>query len=106
MKSSSSIAMEVERLTHMAGEAAAQGRWDLVGACYREREAAISQAALSSQQIEQLLAVDRQVHDRAVLAKAVLGRLLGQSSSVGRRLKELRRGSGASQPARTIRLEA
>jgi len=94
-------------LASIAKEAAEQGRWDLVGECYREREIAIAGASLVPQETERLLAIDRQIEERALVAQKALASLMHQSSAIRRRLKGLRQGIGAlSADSGTIVFEA
>jgi len=85
----------LERLTSIANEAAEHGRWDLVGECYREREIALADASLVPQETDRLLAIDRQIQERALVAQKALASLIRESSAIRRRLKGLRQGSGA-----------
>lgn len=98
---------ELEGWTLAAARAAEQGQWDRVEACYREREAAMSRVALTQQQIEHLLAVDRRIQAQALVAKTAIAEQLRQSFTTRMRLKGLRAGIG--EPARdsgTLRMKA
>ena len=98
---------ELERVTAAAARAAEQGQWDRVEECYQEREAAMSRVALSREQIERLLAIDRQIQAQALVAKTVLAEQLRQSFDTRLRLKKLRAGIGASWgDAGTLRMKA
>lgn len=87
--------MELERLTLSARDAAEQGRWDLVDEYYRLREAAMQGASIARQDAERMLASDRQVRERALVAKAALAELLREAQAVRLRLGRLRHGAGA-----------
>lgn len=86
---------ELERLTASARDAAEQGRWDLVDECYRLRDIAMQGAPISRQDAERILASDRQVQERALVAKAAVAELLRESQAVRLRLGKLRHGAGA-----------
>jgi hypothetical protein len=86
---------ELERLTVSARDAAEQGLWDLVDECYRMREAAMQSASIARQDAERMLASDRQVQERALVAKTALTELLRESQTVRLRLGRLRYGAGA-----------
>ena len=86
---------ELERLTVSARDAAEQGRWDLVDECYRLRDIAMQSASIPRQDAERMLASDRQVQERALVAKAAVAELLRESQAVRLRLSRLRHGAGA-----------
>jgi hypothetical protein len=86
---------ELERLTVSARDAAEQGRWDFVDECYRMRDAAMQGATITQQDVERMLASDRQVRERALVAKAALAELLRESQAVRLRLSRLRHGAEA-----------
>ena len=86
---------ELERLTVSARDAAEQGRWDLVDECYRLRDIAMQSASIPRQDAERMLASDRQVQERALVAKAAVAELLRKSQAVRLRLSRLRHGAGA-----------
>jgi hypothetical protein len=88
---------EVEEWTLAAGGAAERGQWDRVEECYHEREAAMSRAVLSHDQIERMLAVDRRVQAQVLVAKAALAEQLRQSFATRMRLKGLRSGIGVPE---------
>ena len=88
---------ELEGWTLAAVQAAERGQWDRVEECYQEREAAMSRAVLSHDQIEGLLAVDRRIQAQALVAKAALAEQLRQSFATRMRLKGLRVGIGSSE---------
>jgi hypothetical protein len=88
-------AAELERLTVSARDAAEQGRWDLVDECYRMREAAMQGASIAREDAERMLASDRQIQERALVAKTALAELLRESQAVRSRLGRLRYGAGA-----------
>ena len=67
----SSIARELFRLTLAAKEAADQGRWDLVEACYAQRGEQLEWAVLSTSELGRLTRLD--------------GRLCNGSGSLNRR---------------------
>jgi len=81
---------ELERLTVFARNAAEQGRWDLVEECYRMREAVMQGVSIAQQDAERMLASDRQVRERAIVAKAAVAELLRESQAVRLRLSRLR----------------
>jgi len=81
---------ELERLTVFARDAAEQGRWDLVEECYRMREAVMQGVSIAQQDAERMLASDRQVQERAFVAKAAAAELLRESQAVRLRLSRLR----------------
>ena len=81
---------ELDRLTLFAREAAEQGRWDLVDECYRARGAAMQGASLMPQDAERMLAIDRQIQEQAITAKAALAELLREAFAVRLRLVKLR----------------
>lgn len=85
---------ELERLTVSARDAAEQGRWDLVDEWYQARGAAMQGASISPQDAERMLAMDREVRERALTAKAALAALLSESLAVRLRLSRLRQGAG------------
>ena len=86
---------ELERLTVSARDAAEQGRWDLVDDCYRLRDIAMQGASIPRQDAERMLASDRQVRERVLVAKAAVAELLRESQAVRLRLGRLRHGAGA-----------
>lgn len=86
---------ELEGLTVSARDAAEQGRWDLVDECYRMREAAMQGASIARQDAERMLASDRQVQARALVAKAAVVELLRESQAVRLRLSRLRHRAGS-----------
>lgn len=86
---------ELERLTASARDAAEQGRWDLVEECYCRREAVMQGASIAWQDVERMLASDRQVRERALVAKTAVVELLRESQAVRLRLSKLRHGAGA-----------
>ena len=86
---------ELERLTVSARDAAEQGQWDLVDECYRLRDLAMQGASIPQQDAERMLASDRQVQERALVAKAAVAELLRESQAVRLRLSRLRHGAGA-----------
>lgn len=86
---------ELERLTVSARDAAEQGQWDLVDECYRLRDIAMQGASIPQQDAERMLASDRQVQERALVAKAAVAELLRESQAVRLRLSRLRHGAGA-----------
>jgi hypothetical protein len=67
------------------------------------RDVAMQRASIAPQDAERMLASDRQVRERALLAKTALGALLRESHAVRLRLSRLRQGAGAMG---TIDLEA
>jgi hypothetical protein len=85
---------ELERLTASARDAAEQGRWDLVDECYRMREVAMQGVSIAQQDAERMLATDRQVRERVLVAKTALAEQLRQSFATRMRLKGLRSGIG------------
>ncbi|MBH0181826.1 MAG: hypothetical protein HP490_09170 [Nitrospira sp.] len=87
---------ELERLTVSARDAAAQGRWDLVEECYRLREAVMQGVSIAPQDAERMLASDRQVQERALVAQAAVAALLRESQTVRLRLSRLRQRAGAT----------
>jgi hypothetical protein len=87
--------VELERLTVSARDAAEQGRWDFVDECYRLRDIAMQGASIPRQDAERMLASDRQVQERAFVAKAAVAELLRESQAVGLRLSRLRHGAGS-----------
>ena len=86
---------ELERLTVSARDAAEQGRWDLVDECYRLRDIAMQGASIPRQDAERMLTSDRQVQERAFVAKAAVAELLREAQGVRLRLGRLRHGAGA-----------
>jgi hypothetical protein len=86
---------ELKRLTVSARDAAEQGRWHLVDECYRLRDIAMQGASIPRQDAERMLASDRQVQERAFVAKAAVAELLRESQAVRLRLSRLRHGAGA-----------
>lgn len=86
---------ELERLTVSASDAAEQGRWDLVEECYRLREAVMHGVPIAQQDAERMLASDRQVQERALVAQAAVTALLRESQAVRLRLSRLRQSAGA-----------
>jgi hypothetical protein len=98
---------ELARLTEAAKMAAEQGQWDLVDACYRERGALLETSRLPPQEANRLLAIDRQIQERAMVAQAALAASLREPAFIRRRLKGLRQGIGAaSSDSWMILLEA
>lgn len=85
---------EVEGWTLAAAGAAERGEWDRVEECYQEREAAMSRAVLSQNQIERMLAVDRRIQAQVCIARAAVAEQLRQSFATRLRLKGLRSGIG------------
>ncbi|MBH0198473.1 MAG: hypothetical protein HP497_03520 [Nitrospira sp.] len=85
---------EVEGWTLAAAGAAERGEWDRVEECYQEREAAMSRAVLSQNQIERMLAVDRRIQAQVFIARAAVAEQLRQSFATRLRLKTLRSGIG------------
>lgn len=85
---------EVEGWTLTAAWAAERGEWDRVEECYQEREAAMSRAVLSHDQIERILAVDRRIQAQVSVARAAVAEQLRQSFATRLRLKGLRAGIG------------
>ena len=85
---------EVEGWTLAAAGAAERGEWDRVEECYQEREAAMSRAVLSQNQIERMLAVDRRIQAQVFIARAAVAEQLRQSFATRLRLKGLRSGIG------------
>lgn len=86
---------ELERLTVSARDAAEQGQWDLVDECYRLRDLSMQGVSIPRQDAERMLASDRQVQERALVAKAAVAELLRESQAVRLRLSRLRHGAGA-----------
>lgn len=86
---------ELERLTVSARNAAEQGRWDLVEECYRMREAVMQGVSIAQQDAERMLASDRQVQERALVAKTAVVELLRESQAVRLRLSRLRHRANA-----------
>lgn len=86
--------VELKRLTESAWDAAEQGRWDLVDEYYRLRDVAMQGASIPRQDAERMLASDRQVQERAFVAKAAVAELLRESQAVRLRLSRLRHGTG------------
>jgi hypothetical protein len=98
---------QLERLTHTAKDAAEQGRWDIVGDCYRERESAIVGTSLLPHEADRLMTIDGRIREQALVAKKALASLIRESSMIRRRLKGLRQGTGAaSSDSGMILLEA
>jgi hypothetical protein len=85
---------EVEGWTLAAAGAAERGQWDRVEECYHEREAAMSRAVLSHDQIERMLVVDRRIEAQISVARTAVAEQLRQSLATRLRLKELRSGIG------------
>ncbi|MDX2252745.1 MAG: hypothetical protein NW202_10690 [Nitrospira sp.] len=85
---------DVERWALAAAGAAERGEWDRVEECFQEREAAMSRAVLSHDQIERLLAVDRRIQAQVFVARAAVAEQLRQSFATRLKLKGLRSGIG------------
>lgn len=86
----------LERLTEAAYTAALKGEWNVVEACYREREAVLQEAEISDAVREKLLALDQEVAERARTAKAGVAGLLQDVGSRRKRLEHLRQRMGGS----------
>jgi hypothetical protein len=84
----------VKRLTAAALAAAEQGRWDLVDRCYRERGQALQRVVLHPVDAERLLAIDRDIRERVLVAQAAVLSLLSASSAVRGNLQGLRHSIG------------
>lgn len=91
----------LERLTEAARTAALKGEWNVVEACYRQREAVLQEAELSDGVRERLLALDQEVVERVRMARAGLAALLQDVNVRRHRLEQLRQrlgGGGDSSP--------
>lgn len=82
-------------LTEAAHTAAEEGRWEAVGACYRDRARVLVQEPLEAGEADALLEMDRAVAVRLHLAKTALASLLQDTAAIRHRLHELRLGQGA-----------
>lgn len=94
MAASEMESSEVEGWTLAAAGAAERGEWDRVEECFQEREAAMSRAVLSQDQIERMLAVDRRIQAQVCVARTAVAEQLRQSFATRLRLKGLRSGIG------------
>ncbi|MCP9473010.1 MAG: hypothetical protein NNA30_09795 [Nitrospira sp.] len=92
----------LERLTEAAHTAALKGEWNVVEACYREREAVLQEAEMPDAVRERLLALDREVAERARTAKAGVSALLQDVGSRRKRLEHLRQRMGGSSESSTL----
>ncbi|MCP9462284.1 MAG: hypothetical protein NNA24_09610 [Nitrospira sp.] len=92
----------LERLTEAAHTAALKGEWNVVEACYREREAVLQEAEMSDAVRERLLALDREVAERVRTAKAGISALLQDVGSRRKRLEHLRQRMGGSPEPSTL----
>jgi hypothetical protein len=84
----------LERLTEAAYMAALKGEWNVVEACYRQREAVLQEVELSDAVRERLLALDQEVAERVRAARAGVAALLQDVSVRRHRLEQLRRRLG------------
>lgn len=100
-------ASEIERLTKVAVEAARSGRWDIVIQCYRDRGILLETTSGTIDQAEDLLRLDRQVHDHMQTTQALLASLLGEAAATKRRLQGLRQRLGVpTLPSEAMSVEA
>ncbi|HEX5545062.1 MAG TPA: hypothetical protein VFX10_06145 [Nitrospira sp.] len=101
------IATELFRLTLAAKDAAEQGRWDLVGACYAQRGEQLEWVVLSTSELDRLVRLDGEIVQRIRLAQLALSSAIQETARTCRRLDWLRQGIGApSLDSRTILLKA
>ncbi|MCP9440104.1 MAG: hypothetical protein NNA20_06625 [Nitrospira sp.] len=84
-------ATTVKRLTEAAHVAAVRGEWNIVEACYRQREAVLRDSALPDEVVVRIQALDREVAERARLAQVGVAASLHDAALWRRRLEELRR---------------
>lgn len=84
------------QLTELAGQAAENGRWDVVRECYRARESTLADGPMPPEEAERLLRADRQIQGRVQLAQMALASLIHDVAAIRLRLKGLRQGQGGS----------
>lgn len=97
---------QVRALTSAAAAAASRGRWDVVDACYRDRQGLLPTLRLSAEQVEQLAAIDRVVGAQASVAQAAVAELMREAAALRRRIAGLRQAQGTvPATSRMIRLE-
>ena len=102
-----SSAARREQLTQAARTAAGQGRWDVVRDCYRQREQALAESPVSTEEAAQLLATDREIEAHARLAQSALASLMRDAAAIRQRLTGLRQGQGTrSSESKILGLEA
>lgn len=101
------ITTELFRLTLAAKDAADQGRWDLVEACYAQRGEQLEWAVLSTSELSRLVRLDEEIVQRIRLAQSALSSAIQETARTCRRLEGLRQGIGAlSLDSGTIFLKA
>ncbi len=100
-------AEDLAAITRRALEAAEQGRWDRVAACYREREPRVGEAAGIPGYADALNAMDRAIAERIRVAQAALAQSLAEASGLERRLALTKRiaREGYAVPAERRRLD-
>lgn len=91
----STIARELFRLTLAAKDAADQGRWDLVEACYAQRGEQLGWGVLSTSELSRLVRLDEEIVQRIRLAQSALSSAIQETARTCRRLEGLRQGIGA-----------
>ncbi|MCP9470678.1 MAG: hypothetical protein NNA31_11850 [Nitrospira sp.] len=79
----------VERLTKAAHVAAVRGEWNIVEACYRQREAVLAESGVSDAVLARIQTLDREVAERARLAQEGVAASLRDAALWRRRLEEL-----------------
>lgn len=84
----------IEILTTQALEAARQGDWDRVDACYDARAVRLASSQIDRASAERMLAVDDQVRAAILVAQAGLTSLLAEAAQVRRHLRKLRESHG------------
>lgn len=84
----------VERLTIQALEAARDGDWDQVDACYSARGISLAACAPDRACAQRLLIMDEEVRKAILLAQAGISGLLAEAAQVKRHLRQLRESSG------------
>jgi hypothetical protein len=73
---------QLEEVTRQALVAAEQGRWDVVRACYSRRGDVLTQGTVSALLAERLGQVDRVIQERARVAQAAVGQVIGAVESI------------------------
>lgn len=92
----------IEQVTAEALEAARQGDWDRVDACYDARAVRLASSQIDRASAERMLAVDDQVRAAILVAQAGLTSLLADAAQARRHLRKLRDSHGQPETGHGI----
>ncbi len=97
----------IELLTTQALEAALNGDWDRVDACYGARGIGLANCVIERVAAQRLLALDEQVRTAILVAQAGIAGLLAEAAQARRRRARLRESAGQFETENgTIHCEA